>query len=64
MSNMHEHGFSVIEYVRAIGLLAYLGFIIRDVRLLVASKLKPTVSAQTQRNRCTPSSRNDLSGLC
>ena len=45
MSNMHEHGFSLIEYVCAVALLGYLGFfIIRDARLLIASKSKPDLS--------------------
>ena len=45
MSNMHEHGFSMIEYICALGLLGYLGFFIfRDARLLIASKLKSSIS--------------------
>ena len=45
MSNMHEHGFSMVEYVCAVGLLGYLGFfILRDARLFLASKLKPSAS--------------------
>ena len=46
MDAMHEHGFSVIEHISAIGLLGYLSFfIIRDSRLLLASKLKPSNAA-------------------
>ena len=45
MGTMHEHGFSMIEYVCAVGLLGYLAFfIIRDARFVLASKLKPSVS--------------------
>ena len=41
MSNMHEHGFSLIEYICAIGLLGYLSFfIMRDTRTFIASKSK------------------------
>ena len=66
MSNMHEHGFSMVEY--AYVLSGYWLFrILYHPRRSLGHRLEIETECIRHRrdaNRCTPSSRNDLSGLC